>query len=243
MSKQRALIVWGGWNGHHPEIIANIFRNILEESGFEVDSRFDLGAFGDLDYLRSLDLIIPHWTMGTIDNALVQNVSEAVASGVGLAGCHGGMCDAFRGEVLWQFITGGTWVAHPGGDGVEHAIEITAGENPLLEGLSSFKVSTEQYYLHVDPAVTVHAVTRFPNPLARWYHSSNKPADVPMVWTKTWGHGRVFYCALGHDPSLFEIPELREIMRRGFVHAAAGKIHAVENDLSLDAFKSDRQMF
>ena len=47
-------------------------------------------------------------------------IKEGEAAGCGIAGCHGGMCDAFRQDVEWQFMTGGQWVSHPGGDGVEY---------------------------------------------------------------------------------------------------------------------------
>src|SRR5690625_6477291 len=81
-------------------------------------------------------------------------------SGVGLAGCHGGMCDSFRKNVDWQFMTGGNWVAHPGNDGVDYMVNIKHSSSPLLEGMQDFKVTSEQYYLHVDPAVEVLATTR-----------------------------------------------------------------------------------
>ena len=67
-------------------------------------------------------MFVPVWTMGEISKEQCENVSEAVASGMGLIGCHGGMCDAFRNNVLWQFMTGGNWVSHPGGDGVEYKV-------------------------------------------------------------------------------------------------------------------------
>src|SRR5690606_22878904 len=125
-----------GWDGHQPEQVAEIFRGQLEAEGFEVDVRDTLEAFADAEYLKSLDLIIPAWTMGEIDQKLVDNVSAAVQSGVGLAGCHGGMCDSFRKNVDWQFMTGGQWVAHPGNDGVqytvrseEHTSELQSREN------------------------------------------------------------------------------------------------------------------
>jgi type 1 glutamine amidotransferase len=43
---------------------------------------------------------------------------------------------------------------------------------------------------------------------------------MPQVWTKHYGKGRVFYNALGHQASLFDQPEPRELMRRGFLWAA-----------------------
>lgn len=218
---RKALIVWGGWLGHQPEEVAAIFRDILESSGYEVEVSDKLDAFADGDKLKALDLIVPVWTMGEIDEELVKNVSAAVQSGVGIAGCHGGMCDSFRKSVHWQFMTGGNWVSHPGGDGVEYVVNVKNSSSPLLEGIDDFTVKSEQYYLHVDPAVEVLATTRFP--VVQGPHSLNKAVDMPVVWTKRWGVGRVFYCSLGHQADIVEMPEVKEIMRRGLLWAADGK--------------------
>jgi len=217
----KALIVWGGWSGHQPKEVAAIFQNVLERESYEVEVSDSLQAFADGDRLQSLDLIIPVWTMDRIEQALVNNVSAAVQGGVGLAGCHGGMCDAFRENVDWQFMTGGQWVAHPGNDGVEYRVNIASHSSPLVEGIEDFDVKSEQYYLHVDPAVEVLATTRFPT--VPGPHSLNKPVDMPVVWTKRWGVGRVYYNSLGHQANIVAMPQVTELMRRGFLWAARGK--------------------
>jgi type 1 glutamine amidotransferase len=153
------------------------------------------------------------------------------------------MCDAFRENVQWQFMTGGNWVSHPGGDGVEYMVNIKNSSSPLVEGIQDFRVTSEQYYLHVDPAVEVLATTRFPNPSITWFHSSNREVDIPVVWTKRWGHGRVFYNSLGHHADIFDIPEALELMRRGFVWAAEGKDFAIKHGLDSSTFKSEKKMF
>ncbi len=216
-----ALIVQGGWDGHEPVQVSGRFADMLKKEGFSVELSDSLDAFLDVEKLKSLDLIVPVWTMGQIRNEQVQPVLEAVASGVGIAGCHGGMCDSFRENVDWQFMTGGQWVAHPGNDGTPHRIFIRHGSNPITEGLEDFDVSTEQYYLHVDPAIEVLAVTTFP--VANGFHAANGFVSMPVVWTKRWGLGRVFYNSLGHHNDVFDIPAAREMMRRGFLWASKGK--------------------
>ena len=72
------------------------------------------------------------------------------------------MCDAFREGVEWQFMTGGQWVSHPGGQDVKYRVNIKNSSSPLLEGIKDFDVTSEQYYVHVDPAIEVLATTRFP---------------------------------------------------------------------------------
>lgn len=240
MSK-KALIVWGGWHGHEPEQVAGVFEGLLNAGGVEVEVSDTLDAFLDTDKLKKLDLIVPVWTMGTISKEQCNAVAEAVGAGVGLAGCHGGMCDAFRESVQWQFMTGGNWVSHPGGDGVEYTVEIRSGSNPLVAGISNFAVQSEQYYMHVDPAVDVLATTRFPT--VNWYHTSNPAVDMPVVWTKRWGHGRVYYNSLGHHADIFDIPEALELMRRGLFWALEGKQVAVDAGASADDFRNEQKMF
>ncbi|MFC7680592.1 ThuA domain-containing protein [Paenibacillus sp. GCM10028914] len=218
---KKALIVWGGWDGHQPQQVATIFAEILKEHQFQVEVSNTLDAFADGASLKQLDLIVPVWTMGEIPQEYVQNVSEAVQNGTGLAGCHGGMCDSFRNNVDWQFMTGGQWVAHPGNDGVKYSVEIKQSSSPLIQGIENFTVESEQYYLHVDPAVEVLATTRFP--VADGPHRFNKAVDMPVVWTKRWGHGRVYYNSLGHQANIVELPDVKELMTRGLLWAAEGK--------------------
>jgi type 1 glutamine amidotransferase len=238
---KQALIVRGGWDGHEPNQVAEIFRSLLEDHDFGVEVSTTLESFNDADKLAELDLIVPVWTMGKIEKEQAEAVSLAVASGVGIAGCHGGMCDAFRESVLWQFMTGGNWVAHPGGDGVEYVVNVKNTSSSLLEGIGDFSVTSEQYYLHVDPAVEVLATTPFPT--ITWFHSANGHVDMPVIWTKRWGHGRVFYNSLGHHADIFDIPEAREAMRRGVLWAADGKRIAAAENRGVDEFASAAKMF
>lgn len=218
MSGRRALIVWGGWDGHEPEAVATHFAFLLEQEGFDVHVSNTLDAFCEND-LSALSLIVPTWTMGEISQEQCSAVTTAVAEGgVGLAGCHGGMCDAFRANTEWQFMTGGQWVAHPGDGGVEYTVNVCK-QTPLTEGIEDFKIKSEQYYLHTDPGNDVLATCDFPHPAHGGPHSGNA-CKMPVVWTKSFGKGRVFYCALGHDRAVFDVPEVTELMRRGFVWAA-----------------------
>ncbi len=227
---KKALIVWGGWDGHEPEQVAEVYRSILAENGYEVEVSDSLSSFEDEAALKTLDLIAPVWTMGEIKKEQCTPVLAAVASGVGIAGCHGGMCDAFRNSVDWQFMTGGNWVAHPGNAGTTYRVNIRNNSSDLTTGIDDFNVTSEQYYLHVDPAVEVLATTRFP--VANGYHTSNKAVDMPVVWTKRWGHGRVYYNSLGHHADTFDIPEVRELMKRGLLWAGESRAISVEQKLN-----------
>lgn len=220
MPQRKALIVQGGWEGHQPKEVADLFREILTPEGFDVEMSDTLDAFLDADKLAGLNLIVPVWTMGTITDAQFAPVQTAVRDrGVGIAGCHGGMCDAFRMNTEWQFLTGSQWVAHPGNDGVRYTVNIADPDHEITRGLSDFEVTSEQYYLHVDPAVHVLATTHFPTPGMDGPHTDN-PVEMPQVYTKRYGQGRVFYNALGHTRDIIATAPPRELMRRGLLWAA-----------------------
>ena len=240
---KKALIIQGGWDGHQPILVSKRFAGYLNEEGFDVEISDTLDVLADRENLFAIDLLVSCWTMGEINHDYVQNISAALATGVGMAGCHGGMCDSFRNDTQWQFITGGQWVSHPGGDGILQDINICHGSSPIIEGINDFKVATEHYYLHIDPAVEVLATTPFPHPDVPYYHISNKPVAMPVAWTKYWGNGRIFYTALGHQDNVFDVPEAGKLMKNGMLWAGAGKEYAISNGLITERFENTAKMY
>lgn len=239
---KKAWIVQGGWDGHEPKLTSKRFAGLLEKNGYEATIFDSLDCLGDPEALMQVDLLVACWTMGEIKREYTVNVAKAVGAGMGLAGCHGGMCDAFRQDTEWQFITGGQWVSHPGGDGVEYMVNICKGSSPIVEGLEDFPVCSEHYYLHVDPAIEVLATTRFPS--VTYYHISNKPVDMPVAWTKFWGNGRVFYTSLGHHDDVFDkSPTAQVLMERGMLWAGEGKQYAIDHGLTTEHFENQAKMY
>jgi len=220
---KKALIVWGGWDGHEPEKVAKIFEKALKDTGFEVEVSKTLDSFLDKEKLAKLDLIVPVWTMGTITGEQSGNVQNAVINGCGIGGVHGGMCDSFRNDTGWQFMTGGQWVAHPGNDKTKYTVKLT-GKHWITEGQSDFEVSSEQYYMHTDPANKVLATTKFP--VAEGPHSPNGDVQMPVTWIKQYGKGRVFYCSLGHHADIVAMPQVLKMCTRGLLWAANAEANA-----------------
>jgi type 1 glutamine amidotransferase len=211
---REALIVWGGWSGHEPEQCAKIVSDLLEGEDFKVYVENTTEAFADPS-IRDLSLIVPIITMSKIEKEEVQNLSKAVEIGVGLAGWHGGMGDAFRESVEYQFMCGGQWVAHPG-NVIDYRVDIVKPEDPICAGLKSFPYRSEQYYMHVDPSNEVLATTTFSGEILPWLEG----VVMPVAWKRRHGNGRVFYSSLGHVAKEFEVPEMRTLFRRGALWAA-----------------------
>jgi type 1 glutamine amidotransferase len=211
---REALIVWGGWAGHEPEQGAAIVKAMLEAEGFSVRLAITTAAFAD-PAIHELSLIVPIFTMSRIEKDEVANLSAAVRGGVGLGGYHGGMGDAFRDAVEYQFMCGGQWVAHPGNI-IDYRVEITRPDDPIVAGLEDFDHRSEQYYMHVDPSNEVLATTTFSGEHASW----TRGVVMPVVWKRRHGQGRVFYSSLGHLARELELPEVATILRRGLLWAA-----------------------
>ena len=214
MTQKRALIVWGGWEGHTPERSAMIVRDMLKGHGFDVRVENSTTAFADPE-ISKLNLIVPMITMSTIGKEEVENLCNAVRGGVGLGGMHGQMCDAFRNETEYQFMTGGQWVSHPGNI-IDYRVNVAKPDDPIMRGIKDFAYHSEQYYMHYDPAIEILATTTFTGEHCDFI----KGVVMPVVWKKIYGKARVFYSALGHTADEFAVPEMKLILERGLLWAA-----------------------
>ena len=212
MSK-KALIMWGGWDGHTPKETAEVLGEGLRNKGMEVRIESSLQPLEAVDEVKKLHLIVPIWTMGTMSNEQWNGLHQAVHdAGVGLGGVHGGMGDAFRGRVEYYWMVGGQFLGHPHvGD---YTVEVKNSRHPIMKGMpKTFDYNSEQYYMGVDPGIKVLATTK--------YQFEGQTVIMPVVWVKMWGKGRVFYSALGHRYEEFrKYPQVLEMTIRGLMWAA-----------------------
>ena len=200
----KALIVYGGWEGHNPSGMAGYLADLLMQAGIQptLTDSFDALAHIQRD---GYQLVIPVWTMEHLDPTLVNAILSAVRAGVGIASLHG-VIDSFRHEAEFHYMLGGQWVTH-----FEFAVRTYAVQihpHALTQGLADFEVTTEQYYLLVDPANTVLATMDVDG------------TQMPVAWVKSYGVGRVFYCSLGHSLETVSHPHAQELIKRGMVWAA-----------------------
>ena len=111
---KKVLFVWGGWEGHEPKQSVDVFVPWMKSEGAEVIVSDTLDSYLDNSLMHSWDLIVQMWTMGEITEEQEKGLIEAVKSGVGIAGWHGGIVDSFRNNVEFQFMVGGQCESHPG---------------------------------------------------------------------------------------------------------------------------------
>ena len=192
---KRALLFQGGWDGHEPKLTSARFSRILQEEGFQTEISDTLDCLADLDASMELALLVACWTGGEIKSEYTRNVAKAVGAGVGLAGCHGGMCDSFRQDTEWQFITGGQWVSHPGGDGVEYTVNIKSSSSPIVYGLEDLQsrvnittcMWTQPSRYWRPPASPSSATIISPTRLWTCRSSGQSAGEMDVYFTIPWG--------------------------------------------------------
>jgi len=134
---------------------------------------------------------------------------------------------SFRDRPTYHFLIGGQFVAHPSGwpdnpvpedDFVDYDVTISKPWHPLVEGIGSFRLTSEQYYMLVDPSNEVLATMTFTGDHLWWIEGS----VIPLVGTRRWDRGRIFFCSIGHTRDDLRVPQVTEMIRRGAVWAACG---------------------
>ena len=236
LNGKNIVFVYGGWKGHKPAESVDVFLPKLEAEGAIVKVFNTLDAYTDKKLMDNADLIIQTWTMGNLTKEQLNGLKQAVLNGTGLAGWHGGLGDSFRNNIHYQFMVGGQFLSHPGGQ-TEHVVTITNKKDPITKGIKDFQLKTEQYYMLVDPNVKVLATTTFDRDS---YKKKGKAgienkitgSVIPVVWKKNYGKGRVFYSSIGHNMTDFDVPQVMKIQMRGFRWASEGKYMPAEETIS-----------
>jgi type 1 glutamine amidotransferase len=190
---RRAFVTFGGWEGHRPRACAEWAAELLQREGFEVELSDALAPLPE-----DLSLIVPVWSVAEAPDEEIDALVAAVDGGAGLAAFHGAAA-TFHRHNAYKRLVGGTFVWHP--EEREFEVELAGG--------GSFRVMTEQYYLHVDPANDVVASTTFP-----------EAGVMPVAWRRHQGKGRVFYSALGHAPEVLDLEPVRALFIEGALWAA-----------------------
>ena len=214
-TKKKVLMVWGGWAGHEPKQTVDVFAPWLAEQGFDVEISNTLDSYLDAEKMKSMALVVQAVTMGQITPQQEKGLLDAIRGGVGLAGWHGGLSDAFRSNTEFEFMVGGSFAAHPGGS-TDYDVHIAKRDDPITKGLQDFRMRSEQYYMLMDPSVEVLVTTTFSGRVV----PAIEGVVMPVAWKKLYGKGRVFNSTLGHGAADFNVPEARTIMQRGMLWAA-----------------------
>jgi len=214
---KKALVVRGGWDGHHPVEATELFLPFLRDSGFDVRVEESNDVYADAAAMADVDLIVQSVTMSEISK-------EA------FGGLHGGSADAYRTSSDYLQLLGGQFATHPSkepsglvGDETDNSlpytVEITdlGRAHEITAGIADFALTTEQYWVLHDDLIDVLATTTHP---VQPYHPWHRPIVSPAVWTRLWGDGRIFVCTPGHSLDVLQDDNVRTLIERGMLWAA-----------------------
>ena len=203
----RALVLYGGWEGHCPDEAADFAKSeLLFDCDVQTSNSLDCL---DASYLREFDVFLPIWTFGEVNAAQERALLTCVENGLGILAWHGAT-SAFLASRPHKHLLGGQFVAHPGGDSTTYRVEFSS-TSELARDLDGFELTSEQYYMLVDPAVSVIATTKM---VAEREMTWLRGVEAPVAWTRNWGKGRVFYCSIGHVVGDLRNPSAFRLLRR-----------------------------
>jgi type 1 glutamine amidotransferase len=230
MTARAALVVRGGWEGHHPVEATDLFIPFLEGSGFDVRVEDSNEIYADEAVMAATDLILQSVTMSEISREAFAGLRTAVENGTGLAGWHGGIADSYRNTSDYLQLVGGQFATHPSkhpdqcsGDQSDnylpYTVELTdlGRGHEIMAGLEDFTLHTEQYWVLHDDLIDVLATTTHP---VQPYHPWHRPVTSPAVWTRLWGKGRIFVATPGHSLDVLQDDNVRTIIERGLLWAS-----------------------
>lgn len=202
----QVLLLTGG-EIHDHKGVGDILEATLRE-----DARFSVTRVeNDLNVLAApgldpFDVLVFYWTLGELAGNQREGLLSWVASGRGFVTLHSG-ADSFRGDPLYRGFVGGYFVTHP--HYRTYQVSVSDSGHPITQGIEEFMTTDEQYIVSYDSR----------NHVLAW--SLYKGERVPVLWVKDWGKGRVFYCALGHDPAAAKQEMTRMLLVRGVAWAAS----------------------
>ncbi|GLW10215.1 hypothetical protein Misp01_53430 [Microtetraspora sp. NBRC 13810] len=215
---RRALVVRGGWEGHVPVPATELFIPHLVDSGFDVTVSEDLDVYRDHELLAGTDLIVQCWSMGRLTPEQSAGLVAAVHAGTGFAGWHGGIVGTFTDSKDYLRMVGGLFLFHPD-EFLDYRVTVERehADHPIMAGIADFDVHSEQYWMLTDGLSTVLASTVISDETAG---HGGEPLGMPVVWTRRWGRGKLFFSAIGHRMADLEAPAVRTLTGRGLVWAA-----------------------
>jgi len=201
------VLVFAGGTIHDYKGIGNELEKTLKEFGqFEVTKiEEDLNALIS-PKLDPYDVIVFYYTVGSITPEQKKGLLDFVSGGKGFVGFHS-TADSFREDEEYRKFVGGHFVTHPAYRAFP--VKVTDKDNPLTRGLIDFEITDEQYILQQDDP-EIHVLATAPH----------EGKDLPIVWTKSSGKGRVFYMGFGHDPKACAQDIFKTFLVRGTLWAA-----------------------
>ena len=158
--------------------------------------------------LGMYDTVLFYTDVGTLTDAQEDGLLGFIRQGGGFFGLH-------TADASFQDRSGYHAMLNAFFDGhsryMDFDVTIKDADHPITRGSSDFGVTDELHYLLHEPGKSHHLMSA--------YDPTRDETHV-MAFTHTYGDGRVFFFALGHDMAVLENPAFREVLERGVLWTA-----------------------
>lgn len=158
--------------------------------------------------IHAFDVVVDYMTTSELTDAQLDGLTGFVSDGNGYVPLHAAAAmytESNATRATLEALIGGAFEEHP--SLTELRVTVEQSDHPITSGVEDFTVVDEPYVLRWDPSVTVLATTEH----------EEFPGDgrMPVAWCHTYGDGRVFYYAHGHDDRSLRDPAFRQLLERG----------------------------
>jgi len=215
--------------GYRHEVIP-VSREISTRLG-ETAPRFEVTASEDVAVFTAENLrryrAVMFFTTGELpmSDAQKQALTDFVRGGGGFLGVHSAT-DTFYQWPEYGKLIGGYFNEHPWHQGVR--VEVADPSNPLVAPLgSSITLVDEIYQIRDFDAAGSKVLLRL-NPASVDLTRPNvhrQPYGWPLAWTRSYGGGRVFYSALGHEEAVWRDARYQKVLRGAVLWAMGRSPH------------------
>lgn len=211
-SEKTLAILFLGDNGHHrPAERFAQFAPHLASSGIRLTYTDRMDDLND-DNLAKYDGLIVYANQDTIEPDQEKALLDYVKGGGGFIPLHcASFC--FRNSADYVALVGGQFQRH---GGQVFGTEIAKPDHPVMRGFGGFRSWDETY---------IHTLENEDREILEYRVEGDQARGrdkEPYTWVRTFGDGRVFYTAWGHDERTFGNPGFINLVERGVRWACGG---------------------
>ena len=191
----KVLLVTDGF--FHPPILGRLVLNatLRKMPGFSFDHVNSLEKLpADLEIFSALVL---HFHHKSISPTALSTLDRFVQTGGGILAIHAATA-SFKETLPYFDILGGRFIGHE----KVTKIEVINQNSQIFSGIPNFSISDELYIHEVNDQVLVH------------FSSKHESIEVPIVWTNTYGKGKVCYALPGHTTRSMINPTYKRVLQR-----------------------------
>ncbi len=195
----------------HPPLLArkNLVQALVSLDGFEFKHVRSMEKFPlNLSEFSAIVIYLHHKKIST--KALAA-LDAFVSNGGGVLGIHSATA-SFKEDTSYFEILGGRFVGHGKVEAFKvEKLQVEGLKDEIFGNIESFVVKDELYLHEMQADVDVH------------FTAKHEGKDVPAVWTRQYGAGRVCYAVPGHTTATMKNKTYQEVLQRGLEWVCANE--------------------